>query len=149
MNGRSEGGIALHCLADGTIVKVVRDDLGLSARTPPGARLDALVNPAGQDKLNAFVAAVRKDEASFDWEIVLPSGIGFMSLHFAGVLTDDGMMVVAAQSRSALVRMQEELLRINNEQTNTLRAMSKELAIVSSRPYPFTGACSTGATSSS
>ncbi len=138
MNNRTEGGIALRCHTDGTVIGVVRDDLGLSPRTPPGARLDALVDPVAREKLNAFADAVRKHDASFDWEITVPIGTEptntvLMPLHFAGVRTDEGMLVVAARTRSALVRMNEEMLRINNEQTNTLRAMAKKLAVVSSQ----------------
>ncbi len=138
MNTATEGGIALRCEADGTVIRVVRDDLGLSPRTPPGARLDALVDPVARDKLNAFAEAVRKYDASFDWEITVATGAGptgtvLMPLHFAGVRTEEGMLVVAARTRSALVRMNEEMLRINNEQTNTLRAMAKKLAVVSSQ----------------
>lgn len=138
MNTTTEGGIALRCRADGTVIRVVHDDLGLAARTPPGARLDALVDPVARDKLNAFAEAVQKYDASFDWEITVPIGTGptdstLTPLHFAGVRTDEGMLVVAARTRSALVRMNEELLRINNEQTNALRATAKKLAIVSTR----------------
>lgn len=133
MIDRREAGIAFRCHADGTVIRVVRDDLGLSARTPPGAHLDALVDPAARDKLRAFADAVREHDASFDWEITVASDAGLFPLHFAGVQTDEGLLVVAARTRSALVRMNEEMLRINNEQTNTLRAMSKELASVSAR----------------
>lgn len=138
MNTVAEGGIALRCEADGTVIRVVRDDLGLSPRTPRGANLDALVDPVARTKLNAFAAAVRKYDASFDWEITVAIGTGpadtvLMPLHFAGVRTEEGMLVVAARTRSALVRMNEEMLRINNEQTNTLRAMAKKLAVVSTQ----------------
>jgi signal transduction histidine kinase len=133
MTPRPEAGIALRCRGDGRIIRVVRDDLDLAARVPPGAPLDALVDPAARDKLAAFVAAVGTDDASFDWEITVPTDAGLLPLHFAGVRTEEGLLVVAARTRSALVRMNEELLRINNEQTNTLRAVSKELAMVSSR----------------
>ena len=138
MSDRAEGGIAVRCGADGTVIRVVRDDLGLSARTPPGSALDALVDPIARGKLTAFVEAVCKYDASFDWEITVPVGSGptdtvLMALHFAGVRTEEGLLVVAARTRSALVRMNEELLRINNEQTNALRATAKKLALVSSR----------------
>ena len=138
MNVPTEGGIALYCRADGTVIRVVHDDLGFSPRTPPGTPLSALVDPAAEDKLNAFAEAVREHGASFDWEIIVPIGVGptdkgLMSLHFAGVRTDEGMLVVAARTRSALVRIHEKMSRINNEQANAIRAMSKELVTVSSR----------------
>jgi signal transduction histidine kinase len=130
---RPAGGIAVRCRADGTVIGVVRDALGMSARTQPGARLDALVDPAARGKLDAFVAAVLEQGASFDWEITVPLGTGLLPLHFAGVRTDEGMLVVAARTRNDLLSLNEEMLRMNNEQTNALRAISKELAAVSMR----------------
>lgn len=133
ISGRSEEGIALRCSTDGTIIRVVRDDLGLAARMLVGARLEALVDPGVQQKLGAFIAAVNQRNASFDWEITVPIDSGLLPLHFAGMRTDEGLLVIAARTRSALMQINTEMLRINNEQTNALRAMSKELASVSAR----------------
>jgi signal transduction histidine kinase len=133
MSERSEGGIAFRCRADGIVIQVVRDDLGLAARTPAGGRLEALVDPAAREKLDAFIDAVIRRDASFDWEITVPVDSGLLPLHFAGVRTGEDLLIIAARTRSALLRMNEEMMRINNEQTNTLRAISKELAVVSSR----------------
>jgi signal transduction histidine kinase len=126
-------GIALRCHRDGTVIRVLRDDLGLSARTPPGAPLDALVDPAARDKVAAFADAVRTHDASFDWEITVPLDTGLLPLHFAGVRTDEGLLVIAARTRSALNHMNGEMLGINNAQTNMLRAAAQELAVVSAR----------------
>lgn len=133
MSEALDGGIALRCRADGSIIRVVRDDLGLAARTQAGSRLDALADAAAGEKLGAFVTAVAQRGASFDWEISVPFDSGLLPLYFAGVRTDEGLLVIAALSRNGLVSMNEEMLRINNEQTNMLRALSKEIAAASLR----------------
>ena len=132
MSERTDKGLVLQCGADSTVIRVVCDDFGLS-RARPGARLDALVDPAGKDKLDAFAEAVRKHAATFDWEITVPLDTGLLLLHFAGVRNDEGILVVAARTRSTLVRMNDEMMRINNEQSNALRSISKEFATLSSR----------------
>jgi signal transduction histidine kinase len=126
-----DGGIALICRADGTVTRVLRDDLGLSARVPPGERFCALAGPAARDKVGAFIEAVLGHGASSDWEIAVPSGTGFLPLHFAGVRTDEGMLVIAAGSRTELLRMNGDLIRTDSGQAEALRSMSEQLAAVS------------------
>jgi len=46
-------------------------------------------------------------------------------LHFAGARLEPGYLVVAACSRHGLGHLNEELMRINNEQTNVLRSRAR------------------------
>ncbi|CAH2602046.1 Histidine kinase [Rhodovastum atsumiense] len=133
MSAPPEAGIALLCRDDATVLRVLRDELGLAARVPAGAGLERLVDADAREKLAAFLATVRTQSASFDWEITVPMAAGLQPLHFAGARTGDELLVVAARTRSAMLRLNEELLRINNEQSNILRAVAKELAMVSAR----------------
>lgn len=133
MNEHPEGGIALRCLADGTILWVVRDDLGLSARAPVGSRLEALVDPGDRVKVNDFTQAVRTHGTAFDWEIAVSIDLGLLPLHFAGARTDDGILVIAARTRGTLVRVNEEVLHADHHQANPVGILSERLSIVSFR----------------
>lgn len=133
MNEPSEGGIALRCLADGTVIRVVRDDLGLSTRMLPGTRLEALVEPGARDNLSAFTETVRTHGTSFGSEFAAAVDAGSLSLHFAGVRTHEGILVIAARTRSALVRVHEEMLQIYNKQVNTVGSVVKNLSAISLR----------------
>jgi signal transduction histidine kinase len=120
-------GIVLLCDQQGTVQRIVRDDLGLGGRVPPGSPVNALVDPGVQEKMSGFLAELQARQAAFDWEITVPVGGTLLPLHFAGARLEPGYLVVAACSRHGLAQLNEELMRINNEQTNLLRTTTKEL----------------------
>ncbi len=128
--GAEGRGIVLVCDRDGTVQRIVRDDLGLAARVPVGTPLHALVDYGVREKIGGFLTELQTREAAYDWEITVPIGGTLQPLHFAGARLEPGYMVVAACSRHGLGHLNDELMRINNEQTNVLRTTSKELARV-------------------
>jgi two-component system, OmpR family, sensor kinase len=91
------------------------------------------VDTGVREKVGRFLEELKDRHAAYDWEITVPlSGTLLVPLHFAGVRIEDGFLVVAANSRNELVHVNEELMLINNEQTNTLRAALKEFSLQSS-----------------
>lgn len=129
----ADKGIALLCDADGIVRRVVRDELGLAARVPPGAPLTALADAGVSEKAGQFLAALQAQNAAFDWEITVPLHGTLVPLHWAGGATGDGLLVVAARSRNGLTRLNDELARINNEQTNAVRAITKDLVLAAAQ----------------
>jgi signal transduction histidine kinase len=126
-------GIVLICDADGLVQRIVRDDFALAGRVPPGSPVSGLVDQAVREKLGGFLAELRALEAAYDWEITVPIDGVLLPLHFAGARLDTGYLVMAARSRNALSQLNDELMQINNEQTNVTRATAKELALVMNR----------------
>jgi len=126
-------GVVLICNDEGMVSRVVRDDLGLAGRVPAGSPVEALVDPAAREKFAGFWAELQASEAVFDWEITVLIDGKFQPLHFAGARLEVGHLVMAAGSRNGLTQLNEELMRINNEQTNAARAMAKELALALGR----------------
>jgi signal transduction histidine kinase len=122
-------GIAILCDARGIVESVVRDELGLAERVPPGASIVELADAANAEKAGRFLRELQKMRAAFDWVITVPCADGLAPLHFTGGIADGGFLVVAARSRNGLARVNEELMRINSEQTNAVRATAKELAM--------------------
>lgn len=120
-------GIVLSCDEAGVVQRVLRDDLGLASRVPAGARLADLVDGAVQEKIAWFLTELQTKAAAFDWEITVPVAGVLQPLHFAGARVDTGFVVLAASSRHGLTHLNEELMRINNEQTNTLRSNAQAL----------------------
>lgn len=129
MSADHERGVALLCDAGGVVLRQLRDELGFGSRLQPGSRLQDIADSAVVEKVERFLAATRDQRATFDWEITVPMDGQLVPLHFAGAATDEGTMVVAARSRNGLGRINEELMRINNEQMNSLRNIAKELAL--------------------
>jgi len=123
-------GIALLCDPQGTIQEVVRDGLGLQGRVAPGLPLTEMVDPHCEEKARAFFETLRTQSAAFNWELNVPVESGRVEpLHFAGGAADGGFLVVGAKSRSGVARFYEELIRINNEQANALRAAMKDVSL--------------------
>ena len=118
-------GIALVCDSRGLVLRQLRDELGLAARLPPGGALAEIADDDAREAVERFLAEIRTSRAAFDWRIPVRLDDELVGLHFAGAVVEDGFLMVAARSRNGLAEVNEELLRINNEQTNSLREMAK------------------------
>lgn len=127
----ADEGIALLCDENGLIRSIIRDAIGSAVRIPLGSHLTQLADAADRIKAQNFFAELQRERAAFDWEIGVTSADGaqrIVPLHFAGGESDGGFLIIVAHSRDALEQLNEELMRINNEQTNALRRASRELA---------------------
>jgi len=122
-------GIALVLAPDGTILQMVRDEIGLSRVLRPGSTLGELMEPGFAEKALSFLASLSERQAAFDWELTLSLDGRPTPMHFAGTTEADRFFVVAARTATGLTRCSEELMAINNEQTNALRAALKELSL--------------------
>ncbi len=131
--GLEDCGIVLVCDRDGGVRRIVRDDLGLAARAPVGSPVNDLVDPGVREKMRGFLAELENREAAYDWEITVPIGGTLLPLHFAGACIDDGFLIMAARSRNGISHLNEELMRINNEQTNAVRSATKDLSVAMNR----------------
>jgi len=122
-------GIALLCGANGAVLRVIRDELELPDLFRVGRTLAELVTASEADTVAAFLKVLADRGAAFNW--TLPVDIAGVStpLYFAGVAEGDHFYLVAARSSVGLARFHEELMLINNEQTNALRAALKELSV--------------------
>lgn len=125
----SDKGIAVLCDAQGAVRTVLRDDLGLTERIPPGTDIFRIADSSSEEKARQFLSALQQRQAAFDWEIVVPYEGALRLMHFVGGQAEGGFLIVAASTRNGLARINEDLMQINNEQMNNLRAVTKELAV--------------------
>ncbi len=79
--------------------------------------------------MRGFLTELQARRAAYDWEIPVPVEGTLLLLHFAGALLETGSLIMATLSRDGLASLNEDLMRINNEQTNIVRATSKELSL--------------------
>lgn len=124
----NQGTVAL-CDEGGAVVQLLRDDLKLVREDPIGLSLISLVDEAVTEKLDRFLSELRTTHATCDWEITVSVNGTLTPLHFVGARIDQGFVVVIARSRGGLAQFNDELMAINNEQTNTLRYTLKELSL--------------------
>jgi len=120
------GGVALLCNTQGQVLKIIRDELGMGGALAIGRLLPALVDSVSTRKALSFLDEIRTEGAAFNWTLNCPVGGEITPLHFAGCASSDGLMVVAARSRSDIIRLYDEMMKINNEQINALRLAVKD-----------------------
>jgi signal transduction histidine kinase len=123
---KQAAGIALVCDVQGTILKVIRDELDISDKVIPGKPLTSLVDQGSCAKALNFLAELREQRAAFDWELNVPIAGRVTTLHFAGGATNGNLLIVVAQNSNDVMKLYEELMQMNNEQMNALRQAIKE-----------------------
>jgi two-component system, OmpR family, sensor kinase len=138
MNGRQElHGIALLCDSFGRITSVLRDTVGLDADEVVGSAFSSVVDIDSMSKSLSFLVELREKKAAFDWQMNLSlRGETFM-LYFLGGTVDDAMLIVGSESKTEAGHLYEEIMKMNNEQTNLLRDALKEQS--AARPAPGAG----------
>ena len=121
----AEAGIAVSCDRQGMILEVLHDGLGLD-RLQPGRPLTATLDPGSIGKALNFLETLRRRGKAFDWELNVQHRDGVEALHFVGFDHSDRLLLVASASHDATRRLVDELLAMNTEHTNRLRAVLKE-----------------------
>ena len=134
MNPREEDkGIAVVCDPHGTILRVIRDELGLSESVQVGATIVGLVDPAFAASARSFLEVLNERQAAFDWELSVRVEGQLTPMHFAGAIQQCNLTIVAARSCSGLARFSDELMSINSEQANALRDAIKQVSLQNRR----------------
>lgn len=121
-------GIVCLCDQDGKILEVRRDDLGLAGLFKPGVPLSIAVDRASLGKALSFLRELREKGSAFDWQMNVALADELATLTFIGFKQDERLLVVAAHSQDDVARLYDGLMKIGNEQTNSLRKSLKEQA---------------------
>jgi two-component system, OmpR family, sensor kinase len=126
-----EVGIAFTCGLDGTIIDVIRDELGVSDRISPGRALSTVVDRGSLGKTLNFIVEIKMQGAAFDWQLGVPIAGRISMLSFAGIISGERLLIVAAKTADGLEKLVEDLMKIGNEQINRLRSAMKDRAALS------------------
>lgn len=121
-------GLALLCRADGSVIRVLRDEIGFLENRPLPTLTD-FVHSASAEKTRRFLAELRDQRAVFGWEMNVELEGAVKPMHFAGTTTAEGLFVLVAASRSGVTKLSEDLMGINNDQTTALRSALKDLSL--------------------
>lgn len=121
-------GIALCCTMTGTISEVLHHSPELGITVQPGMPFARLAASGSMAKALSFLVEIRARGAAFDWEINVAAGEEVLTLHFAGGVSGDNLLITGSETGGLARKLYEELILINNEQTNALRATLKENA---------------------
>jgi signal transduction histidine kinase len=125
MSDDQSQGLALLCDLQGLILRVLRNDLDLK-KAAPGQLFFGLVEAASRAKAMNLLTELKSQGAVLDWEMNISAAGGIRSLHFAGGLAGDYLLITAGANGAFAEHLYEDMLRINNEQINLLRTALKD-----------------------
>jgi diguanylate cyclase (GGDEF)-like protein len=120
-----KSGIVLQCDQSGEIIRVIRDDLGITTGCLSASTLLGIVDPQSREKAQEFLRAAIEAHATFGWEVNVQCDGKLTGLLLVAGLTDVGIIICGTRSRAGLNELFDEMMRIQNEQVNALRTSLK------------------------
>jgi len=112
---------SLRLDSTGNIVEILNDSLGLTTSVDIGKPFARMAASGSLAKALSFVAEIDKSGSAFGWEFSVTLDGRPQNIHFNGGKFDGQMIVVAADNGPTAIHFFEEMMLINNEQTNALR----------------------------
>ncbi len=116
------------CDPEGRVLKILSDDSQLLARTLVGAMFFSVVVPGDLNKILNFFLEIKEKETAIGWEINVTTLQGTETFTFFAGMFDNQIGIAAATTKNEAQLLFAELTRINNEQTNLIRAAAKQNA---------------------
>lgn len=125
MNDKS--GLALLCDTDGDIIDILYNPPELEIKVQKGKPFTRLVASGSLANALSFLADIRTKGAAFEREInITTTATPIKTLRFVGSVVGKTILIVGSEDFSVAQKLYGEMMRINNEQTNTLRTVLKE-----------------------
>lgn len=124
---------SIFCDLDGKITQILQDENHFLSPSMVGSMLFSIVVPGDLDKILNFFLELKKNKTAIGWEINIATPAGAKTLTFFGGIFEDRIGIAAANTKNGAQLLFAELTRINNEQTNMIRALAKENAQLHSR----------------
>ena len=119
-------GLILTCTLQGEIDVVLADDCGVDAARHVGESFVHLVDTASITKALRMLAELQAGRSVTAWEMNVAVGAQLRTLQFAGFRRDDSLYIVGAEHDGEMMRLYDDLTRMNNEQITMIRRTIKE-----------------------
>ncbi|MEI7490724.1 MAG: HAMP domain-containing sensor histidine kinase [Bacteroidota bacterium] len=119
---------SLRCNLDGRVIQILQDDDKVLSPSLEGSMLFSTVVTGDLDKMLNFFLELKLKGTAIGWEINVSTRKGPETYSFFGGVFDDSIGIAAATTKNGAQLLFTELTRINNEQTNLIRSISKENA---------------------
>ena len=126
-------GIALVCDYNGTIVKVLHNDLGIIEQDILQKPFPMIVAPPYFSKALSFLVELKSKQTLFDWELELLINSKMTFVYCTGLMLENDVLILVSQTHHAVYQLFEQVMAVNNEQTNLLRTLAKEKSNSSSK----------------
>lgn len=126
-NHQTGKGFVITCDKSFAIVQIMQNEYDCAQGVTVGMPVMELFDEACHEKVRFFFSEANLKGSAFDWELVVPLTSGIATVHCSAAPFDDKFLIVGASSYDSAIELIEEMLKINNEQTNQLRLVMKEL----------------------
>ena len=123
------GGLVLWCDPSGLIQLVTHDGLGLGPPWQPGQNFLADLSELDRQAGLLFLNQLRSQGYASRWKVQVCVDGQPTSLSFTGGASHQGLLLVAEPALSVASHLLEELMRVNNETVNALRASAKRASL--------------------
>ncbi|MDZ7370539.1 MAG: HAMP domain-containing histidine kinase [candidate division KSB1 bacterium] len=120
-------GIAFLCEPSGIVRQVLRNTFATGAEDWIGRPFPTFAVKGSVEKALSFLNEIKQNGAAFDWAINVQLDDKVQTLHFAGGMLGETLLIVGAPNGRFAAELYEEMLRMNNEQTNALRQALKAI----------------------
>jgi signal transduction histidine kinase len=118
-------GILLKCGTDGIITNILFNTIFYDTEKVKGKLLIDLFDKHFVGKALDFLVEIRKSTATFGWELQLKSEYSEKPLFFGGALIENDITIFGSHSKVDFTKFFNEMMLINNEQVNRIRALEK------------------------
>ncbi len=119
---------SLICDQDGRVDQVLHDEGKVLSPQMTGRMLFNVAVTGDLDKMLNFFMEIKKRGSSMGWEINIETPTGPETFTFFGGHFGHQIGIAAATTKNGAQQLFDELTRINNEQTNLLRASARQYA---------------------
>lgn len=120
------GWLALSCTPDGTIVQILRDDIGFARAGGPGQRLPSVVDSGSERKAENLIASLRERACVVGWQMNVPADQGARPLYFAGAASEESLLILAAPGPESVAELFEDVASANVATSQALRTLLHE-----------------------
>lgn len=117
---------SIFCDLEGRIIEIIQDEHHFLSGSIVGNMIFSLVVPGDLEKTLNFFLELKKNKSAIGWEINISTLKGAETFSFFGGIFDDRIGIAASTVKNVAELLFTDLTRINNEQTNIIRALSKE-----------------------
>lgn len=118
-------GILLSCDFEGIIRKVYYNKIGNDFNDIEGRLFIDIFNHDVVGKALQFLVEIKKNSASFGWELNLKTDHPSKAFYFSGVLIDNSITILGTRTKVDFAYFLNGMIQINNEQTNKIREFEK------------------------
>ena len=120
-------GLAFLCNKEGTITKVLRNDVGVPFENIAGKLFVNLIDRENKAKAINFLVETKSKEAAFNYKLNFQTAEKYLTLSFIGIrIKQEEILIIGAKNEEEAIEFTNYLQQINNEQANIIRRLMKE-----------------------